>query len=97
MLTAPSPIATLLPYTTLFRSVLVLEHRRHRAVEDALRPGGERRAVTVRLEPVARGLNADELHVRVVEERGRSEERRVGRECRTGWGRRRCRVSRDSV
>ena len=41
--------------------VLVLEHRRERAVQHALAPGRERGAVAAALEALAAGLDADQL------------------------------------
>ena len=45
-------------------ALLVLQHRRHRAVQHPARAGGERRRVAPRLEPLARGLDADQLDAR---------------------------------
>src|SRR5690606_34713347 len=47
---------------------LVLEEVAHRAVQDAGPSGGERRGVAPRLEPRARGLDADQLDTRLVDE-----------------------------
>ena len=50
-------------------AVLVLQQVRHRAVQGARRPAGDRRGVPAGLDPVAGGLVADEADVGVVEER----------------------------
>ena len=47
-------------------ALLVLEHRRQRAVQHAARAGGERRRVAQRVEPLARRLDADQLDAGVV-------------------------------
>ena len=67
-------------------AVVVGEHRRERAVEDAGAPGDERGAVAAAVEPLAAGLDADQLDRLVVEERGRR--------CRSRSSRRRRRRSR---
>src|SRR3712207_8558915 len=66
------PRSTLFPYTTLFRSrlpVLVLEHERPGAVQDAHLTGRDGRRVPAAVQPLSAGLEADDAHLRVVDER----------------------------
>src|SRR3712207_9098011 len=95
----PPPRATLLPYTTLFRSDRVVEHVRVAPVEqephDVLGPLAarveqvlEHLAVLAPQERVGPG-SAVQAHAprmgRSAHQRERSEERRVGKECRSRW------------
>ena len=59
----------------LHLTVLVLQHVALHAVQHADAAGGERRGVTPRRDALARGLDADQLHARVVEERRESADR----------------------
>src|SRR2546422_10328153 len=91
------PRSTLFPYTTLFRSIYVqlahLAREGHRVVEvggggedvggERLDLGEQRREVGVAL---GVGLLKHRLHPPLLRELdGRSEERRVGKECRSRW------------
>src|SRR3989475_10903399 len=92
------PRSTLFPYTTLFRSrpALVLEQRALRPARllearqaDVIPPAlqeRERRGVLGRPQRAGedRQVLADELFLQV-DGVGRSEERRVGKECRSRW------------
>ena len=50
-------------------ALLVGEHRGERAVQDAGAPGAERGAVAAAVEPLPRRLDADQLDLRVGDER----------------------------
>src|SRR5256885_16746545 len=92
------PRSTLFPYTTLFRSALVLHEARDElevrlVVLHAVLPGavGARQALLHGVAVDAQDLVDDVRHGLVLEDakvaaaRGRSEERRVGKECRSRW------------
>src|SRR2546422_9130645 len=89
------PRSTLFPYTTLFRSHVGLARHRARQErlsrtrrtdeEDALRDTTAEALVLLRILEEVDDL--DQLGLRLVDARhvGRSEERRVGKECRSRW------------
>src|SRR3989441_12844927 len=90
------PRSTLFPYTTLFRSVLVLAERRLDPPPEGLRrrAGGEEERggavaeLELALDRLRRAVHdAEEVLDAVARVEGdhRSEERRVGKECRSRW------------
>src|SRR5690348_18399471 len=89
------PRSTLFPYTTLFRSVagIFTDGDLRRSLDRVRDFGAARVAELMTRNP--RAIGADLLAIDCVElmetppkvSQLRSEERRVGKECRSGWGR----------
>src|SRR2546422_11607459 len=90
------PRSTLFPYTTLFRSIdLAAEPVARERQHDQCRDGDEVADVAhpVVVRPLLRGAGGEEAIARVGahdgaaehDVRDRSEERRVGKECRSRW------------
>src|SRR2546426_12073065 len=85
------PRSTLFPYTTLFRSPGVRLPHGAGAQRQGLRVGARHAArVVVDAEEIDRLADQPEVRIgdvgpRFSEDLGRSEERRVGKECRSRW------------
>src|SRR5205823_15064114 len=83
------PQSTLFPYTTLFRSQFADQEqtipRMHRTPKTDVFQAAEAEKVAVQ-ETLGRDVVRTKLCRRLAEQNARSEERRVGKECRERWG-----------
>src|SRR5690348_4931704 len=81
------PRPTLFPYTTLFRSDIGWMAERRQSAADTHVRVDELDDLLHRSSWKEDALHADRFQFRDIEVGNRSEERRVGKECRCGWSR----------
>src|SRR5437870_12972232 len=78
------PRSTLFPYTTLFRSVR--DYAQVKADGTVSKPVAEAALKMLDVDVLGLDLMDRKLLLAVIEKFSRSEERRVGKECRSRWG-----------